>query len=230
MRTSPILDFLALLLSLLVLIAPAVAQDTKAIRLVKAFQADRTFFGQFEVAKEIVALHDSSVLSQLEPHLKEEDRLVRGNAAFIFAALGDDRGFDVICDILKDRSQRRAGQGVATACKSPSGCVKQEIRQDRYYAAHLLGDLKQPRAVPILVPLLKDSDVQYIVPRSLAQIGDHDAVAPLIETLHDPNPDMRWLAVNALATLKAKEALPQLREMQGDDARIHFDRPRFGRE
>src|SRR4051794_32766940 len=113
MRTSPILDFLALLLSLLLLIAPAVAQDTKAVGLVKAFHADRTFFGQFEVAKEIVALHDSSVLSQLESHLKDEDRLVRGNAAFIFAVLGDDRGFDVICDILKDRSQRRAGQGVA---------------------------------------------------------------------------------------------------------------------
>ena len=31
-----------------------------------------------------------------------------------------------------------------------------QIRQDRYYAAHLLGDLKDPRGVPILVSLLKD--------------------------------------------------------------------------
>ena len=223
MRTLAVLDFLALVLIPFALAGPAVAQDTNAARLVKAFQAVGTFYNQFGIAKEIVALHDSSVLPQLEPYLKDEDRLVRGNAAFIFAALGDDRGFDVICDILKDRSSRRAGQGVGIACNSPSGCVQQEIRQDRYYAAHLLGDLKQPRAVPILVPLLKDSDVQSIVPWSLAQIGNHDAVAPLIEALHDPNPDMRWLAVDALATLKAKEALPQLREMQGDDARIHFD-------
>jgi HEAT repeat protein len=100
--------------------------------------------------------------------------------------------------------------------------VQQEIRQDRYYAAHLLGDLKQPRAVPILIPLLKDRDVQDIVPWSLAQIGDHDAVAPLIETLNNPYPVMRWLAIDALATLNAKEALPQIRALLTDDARIHF--------
>ena len=222
-RTSPIFDLLAVLLSMLALGGLAVAQDTNAAGLVKAFAADRTFWSQFDIAKEIVALHDPSVLSQLEPYLKDQDRLVRGNTAFIFAALGDDRGFDVICDILKDRSPRRAGQGVGMACNSPSGCMQQEIRQDRYYAAHLLGDLKQARAVPILVPLLKDPDVQHIVPWSLAQIGDHDAVAPLTETLRNPNPDMRWLAIDALAILRAKEAMPQLRDMQADDARIHFD-------
>ena len=31
-----------------------------------------------------------------------------------------------------------------------------QIRQDRYYAAHLLADLKNPRGVPILVSLLRD--------------------------------------------------------------------------
>ena len=65
--------------------------------------------------------------------------------------------------------------------------------------------------------------MQHIVPWSLAQIGDHDAVAPLIETLHDPNPDMRWLAIDALTSLKAKEALPMIHALLTDDARIHFD-------
>jgi len=155
--------------------------------------------------------------------LKDDDRLVRGNAAFIFAALGDDRGFQIIFEILKDHSSRRPGQGVGMACNSLTGCVQQEIRQDRYYAAHLLGDLKQTRAVPILIPLLKEPDVQHIVPWSLAQIGDHDAVAPLIETLNDPNPDMRWLAIDALTILKAKEALPMIHALLTDDTRIHFD-------
>ena len=210
-------------MSVLVLAKPAFAQHQDGVRLVKLFQTNRTFYSQFNVAKEIVGLNDPSVLRELEPYLKDDDRLVRGNAAFIFAALGDDRGFQIICEILKDHSSRRPGQGLVAACNGLSGCVQQEIRQDRYYAAHLLGDLKQPRAVPILIPLLKDRDVQDIVPWSLAQIGDHDAVAPLIETLNNPYPVMRWLAIDALATLNAKEALPQIRALLTDDARIHFD-------
>ena len=210
-------------MSVLVLAKPAFAQHEDGVRLVKAFQTNRTFYSQFNVAKEIVGLNDPGVLRELEPYLKDDDRLVRGNAAFIFASLGDDRGFQIICEILKDHSSRRPGQGVGMACNSPEGCVRQEIRQDRYYAAHLLGDLRQPRAVPILIPLLKDPDVQHIVPWSLAQIGDHDAVAPLIETLNDLNPDMRWLAIDALTILKAKEALPMIHALLTDDARIHFD-------
>jgi len=222
-RIFPILKLIPLVVSVVVLTKPASAQHNDATRLVKLFQTNRTFYSQFNNAKEIVALNDPSVLRELEPSLKDDDRLVRGNAAFIFAALGDDRGFKIICEILKDHSSRRPGQGVGMACTSPTGCMQQEIRQDRYYAAHLLGDLKQPRAVPILIPLLKDPDVQHIVPWSLAQIGDHEAVAPLIETLNDPNPDMRWLAIDAIETFKAKEALPQIRALLTDDAHIHFD-------
>jgi hypothetical protein len=46
-----------------------------------------------------------------------------------------------------------------------------QIREDRYYAAHLFGDLKDVRAVPILVPLLRDEEVKGVVPWSLGQIG-----------------------------------------------------------
>ena len=49
--------------------------------------------------------------------------------------------------------------------------MRAQVRTDRYYAAHLLGDLKDPRGVDVLIPLLDDDDVGYIVPWSLAQIG-----------------------------------------------------------
>ncbi len=48
------------------------------------------------MAKKIVVLHDKSVLQPLESWLGNEDMHRRGNAAFIFASLGDDRGFQVI--------------------------------------------------------------------------------------------------------------------------------------
>ncbi len=186
--------------------------------LLRRFESTGVFWQQFEVAKEIVATRDTSVLPKLESCLTHEDRHLRGNAAFILAKLGDPRGLSVIVDILRDESARPEGQGIAGGRWS----LKAQISADRYYAAHLLGDLKDPRAVPILVPLLEDSEVQYIVPWSLGQIGDASAIQPLIRTLSDSNPSMRVLAIYALVELKATEALPKLRQLLDDREKSNF--------
>lgn len=190
-----------------------------AQQLVEQFQNHRIFWEQFEIAKELVSLHDATVLEQLKSYLNDGDRHVRGNAAFVFAALGDDRGFEVIRSILKDRSDRPEGQGV------PGGnwSVAAQISNDRYYAAHLFGDLKDARAVPILIPLLKDREVNWIVPWSLGEIGDKSAIPPLIDTLSDDSADMRVLAIYALEAHRAKQALPTLRRLIHDDEKTHFD-------
>src|SRR5579863_1978567 len=129
-------------------------QSAPVAELLQQFKTNRVFWQQFEVAKKLVATHNAVALEQLEPYLKDEDRHVRGNAAFVFAALGDDRGFGAIASILKDRSDRPEGQG------TPGGnwSVQAQIASDRYYAAHLFGDLKDSRAVPILIPLLHDAE------------------------------------------------------------------------
>jgi hypothetical protein len=90
----------------------------------------------------------------------------RGNAAFIFARPGDDRGFQVIKAILENRSPKRA---VFMIDDGGHLNPQLQIREDRYYAAHLFGDLKDVRAVPILVPLLRDEEVKGVVPWSLGQ-------------------------------------------------------------
>ena len=87
----------------------------------------------------------------------------------------------------------------------------------------MLGDLKDPRAVPILVPLLTDPDVNDIVPWSLGQIGDRSAIQPLMGELSDQSPNKRVLAIYALEELKAVEALPRLRQLLGDNERCNFD-------
>jgi len=124
-------------------------------RVARQFEDERVFWRQFEVARAIVAANDAGVLPRLEPWLTHEDRHLRGNAAFIFAGLGDPRGFEVVVAILDDRSETRAIQEISSI-GLPS--VRAQIRQDRYYAAHLLGNLKDPRGVAILVPLLKDPE------------------------------------------------------------------------
>lgn len=204
---------------------PDRAQQPPAVAgLLQQFETTTLFLRQFEVAKALAATKDASILPKLEPWLKREDRHLRGNAAFVFASLGDSRGFEVITAILNDRSDRSFAQGVPgiAGSSAPEYLSKAQIRADRYYAAHLLGDLKDPRAVPILVPLLKDTEVNYIVPWSLGQIGDKSAIQPLIGTLSDGSAGMRVLAIYALVGLKAIEALPRLRQLLSDNEKSNF--------
>jgi hypothetical protein len=72
----------------------------------------------------------SSVLPSLARWLSHADRHVRGNAAFIFGGLGDPRGFQVITDILTDRSDRPEGQGMATASSDGRFHVERQIASD----------------------------------------------------------------------------------------------------
>jgi hypothetical protein len=186
--------------------------------LVEQFKNEKVFWRHAAIAKEIADRGDTSVLLSLTGWLSHEDRHLRGNAALIVAALGDARGFGVIADILTDRSDRFEGQGI------PGGrwSLAAQIRADRYYAAHLLGDLRDRRGVPILIPLLKDQEVRSIVPWSLGQIGDKRAIGPLMDVLDDDDPSMRVLAIYALETLNAKEALPRLIELADDHQTSRF--------
>jgi hypothetical protein len=179
--------------------------------LVDQFKGEKLFFRQKEIADEIISRGDVSVLPSLVDWLSHEDRHVRGNAALIFGGLGDPRGFQVITDILTDRSDRPPG-----VITGGNWTLQAQIRSDRYYAAHLLGDLRDPRAIPILIPLLKDTALNSIVPWALAQTGDKGAIAPLIDALDDDSPAMRVLVIYALETLNAKEALPRLRSLRSD--------------
>jgi hypothetical protein len=167
--------------------------------LAEQFESTTVFWQQFEIAKKIVALHDKSVLPRLEPWLRCEDMHRRGNAAFVFARLGDDRGFQVIHAILEDRSPKRAVFEIDdTAQPNPA----RQIRADRYYAVHLFGDLKDVRAVPILIALLKDEDVKEVVPWSLAEIGDKSAIPPLKDALGDTSLTMRASVLRAVEKLE----------------------------
>jgi hypothetical protein len=76
--------------------APYPSESASA--LVQQFENTPAFWKQFQVAKKIVALRDKSVLQELEPELSNMDMHRRGNAAFIFAGLGDDRGFQRFVD------------------------------------------------------------------------------------------------------------------------------------
>jgi HEAT repeat protein len=178
------------------------------------FSSATVFWRQLDVAKQIANAGDASILKYMEPWLRHEDRHVRGNAAFVFARLGDPRGLDTILAMLTDKSTRPEGQGI------PGGgfTVAGQVRADRYHAVHLCGELKDPRAIDALVPLLGDTDINYKVAWALGEIGDHRAIPPLIGALANHDPFMRISSIQALEQLKATEALPPLRLLLTDQA------------
>jgi HEAT repeat protein len=186
--------------------------------LLERFKQEQLFSRQFEIGRALAAANNRAAIRELESWLRHDDRHVRGNVAFVLARLGDPRGFDTIAGILADRSPRSIGQGNPSGRSSPQA----QVRSDRYYAAHLLGDLKDPRGVDLLIPLLNDDDVGYIVPWSLAEIGDARAVRPLMAQLERDEPSKRVLAIDALEKLNARDALPRLRELLQDARKSHF--------
>jgi HEAT repeat protein len=190
------------------------------------------FWRQFEIAKELASLGDTRALVALEPLLRHDDRHLRANAAFVFARLGDPRGLDTIKGILADRSDRPLRQVVRTGLSKrrhgdsdvpdDSGqnraSMARQIREDRYYAVHMLGELRDRHALDTLLPLLRDPDVNHHVAWALGVIGDPRAIAPLIRTLRDHDALVRISAIQALDALGATEAVPQLRELVIDQA------------
>jgi len=203
------------ILAILALCAPGVAeaQTAQSVNiLVKEFETTKVFWQQFEIAKQLVRGGDNSALPALESWLSNEDRHTRCVAAFVFAGLGDDRGLEIISAVIKDKSDRPQGQGVPTAPWS----IQRQITSDRYFAVHVLGELKNKRAVPILIPLLQDDQINYNAAWALGEIGDEQAIGPLIEALRDKSSDMRVSAISALEKLGAVAALPYLYALLND--------------
>jgi hypothetical protein len=204
---------------LVIFIAPreqpalVVSPTLSSAALVDQFRSDRS--RQLEIGKAIVDRRDGSVLPMLELLLAHENREIRGNTAFVFAGLGDPRGFEVIVAILNDRSYRPT---LVTLMTGRPDTVDR-VQMDRSYATGLLGDLGDARAVPILAPLLHDSQVNSVVPHALRKIGGSSAIAALLEALDHEDPGVVVRAIYALEELKAKEAIPRLIKLQDDRRR-----------
>jgi HEAT repeat protein len=196
-------------------------QSATSARLVEQFKTTAVFYQQFEIAKELAKGGDAQALAALEPLLRDEDRHVRANAAFVFAGRGDARGLETLAAIVGDRSDRPLGQGITGVSfneAAPRWWVPSQIRADRYYAVHVLGELRDRGGVDILIPLLGDPEVNYHAAWALGQIRDGRAIGPLIRTLENRDALVRVSAILALEALHATEAVPQLRGLLNDHA------------
>src|SRR5688572_10809805 len=142
---------------------------------------------------------------RLAAMIKSPDRSVRCNAGLVLARLGDDRGLAAVVAELNDAAPRPA-PGRTRSDGKPD--VSGQVRQDRYYAAHVLGEMRDKRAVPALVATFDNPDLAFKAAYSLGQIGDAAAVAPLRRLTGESAGDTRLAAAHALAKLGAPDGLP----------------------
>jgi HEAT repeat protein len=208
------------ILAILALWAPGLveAQTEQSVdNLVKEFKTAEAIWRRFEVAKKLVARGDKSALPALESWLNKEDRPERCVAAFVFAGLGNGRGLEVIIAVLNDMSDRPV-----TGAPPGNWSLRERIRADRHYAVYVLGELKDKRVVPLLIPLLRDEGISFKVAWALGEIGDDRAVGPLIEALHDKDSAVRLIAIQALEKLRARDALPHLHALLNEYEKIHY--------
>ena len=86
--------------------------------------------------------------------------------------------------------------------------LQDENAEVRRAAAHSLGRLKDPRAVPGLIGALRDSDpeVRESAAEALAEFEDSRAIQPLVALLSDPSTDVRHSALEALS--RFEEGVP----------------------
>lgn len=167
--------------------------------LIEAFTNAPYSWQQLEIASQIAELGDKSTIQKLEQHLSSQDRATRCNAGLALARLGDDRGFTAIIAELRDKSPRPARGGRIRSDGEPDD--QGQLRQDRYYAAHVLGVLKDKRAIPILLEYIDDEDVNYALPWTFGQIGDKRAIPALREMLRKGKGDRPVGAAYGLARL-----------------------------
>ena len=202
----------------------ASAASPEVSQLIAKFQGEESgLVDHVDIANEIAKVATLDDVSSLEPWLAHEDRHVRGNAAYLFAKLGDRRGLATIEGILTDYSADRRvrwqggslifqgnGEEAMAEFLRSQAALDAQISQDRYYAVHLLGELRDPRTVDTLLPLLDHDEVNYKVAWALGEIGDARAVPGLIVALSNRDALVRVSAIGALEKLQAIQALPYL--------------------
>ena len=149
-------------------------------KLLAAFRTETVFWKQIEIGKQLAALNDKSVIPAMVEIAKSPDRRIRCNAGYVLAKLGDERGLATVLAELRDKSPERKVEEIRSDGK-PN--VAGQISSDRYYAAHVLGEIGDTRAVPALIAMVQDNDLTGQAAYILGKLGDKGALPTLREAL-----------------------------------------------
>jgi HEAT repeat protein len=213
-------------LALLLASSPTLAQpapvsrspSTNIARLIGEFATAKYFWQQTDIARELIAAGDRSVIVAIQPYLETNDRRRRCNAAFVLAGLGDERGTVILISELEDTEpgSRILEDGPTTGPGSLASRGIRQVRSDRYFAALLLGELREKAAVPALIAATRDKSINDRAASSLGEIGDASAI-PALREMATAFPAERVFAGYGLAALGAQDGFDTLEDVTLSD-------------
>ncbi len=130
--------------------------------------------------------------------LKSPDPIRKSGAIFILGTLKDRRAATALVDLLK----KDVDPGIRSS------------------AIKAVGALREPSAVPVLVPLLDDKDLQLDAVKALVRIANKPAVGALIQSLKHPG--VQVAAIRGLGEIADPSAKPALMALlrETEDGRI----------
>ena len=218
-RTLPTLA--VLLASSLTVAQTAPVSDsspTSILGRIAEFTAAEYFWQQTDIARALIATGDRSVIAAIRPYLETNDRRRRCNAAFVLAGLGDKRGTAILISELEDTEvgSRIVEDVPSTGPGSLASGGISQVRSDRYFAALLLGELREKDAVPALITAMRDQSIHYRAAISLGEIGDTRAV-PALREMVAAFPAERVFAGYGLAALGVLDGFDTLEEVALSD-------------
>ncbi len=191
---------------------PAVegAPPDPTAKLVQAFEKAKYGWQQLEIAQQMVKSGDRSLIPALSRHLDSDDEHLRCNAGFVLAGLGDERGLEAIISELKTKKLR--------PLERPRSDTGEPFLEQRYgyYAIHVLGKLRDKRAVPVLIEFLDKEQEHRDIEWALGEIGDQRATAALKRVLKHEDPHRHLWAGSALAKLGDPAGVPTVAKFLKD--------------
>lgn len=155
---------------------------------------------------------------------------IRSIACWFLSRLGDDRAIPVLVKCLNDKDpdlRSEAARSLGTIASVHTAPVLIEtLKQDlsaevRLYAIYALGLIGNESAVaPILETLLdanEEPEVRGMAAETLSVFLGQQVVETLITCLSDTEAEVRYWSAFALGELGAKQALPELSRLMGND-------------
>ena len=107
----------------------------------------------------------------------------------------------------------------SSACEPLIEALDSRFASVRLFAVRMLGELKEPAALPFLLQRIEKMDIRIRIAclLSLGKIGDRSVYQVLLRDLSHPRPQVRKAAVEALGVLGSPDALQWLEPLMLSD-------------
>jgi len=189
---------------------------------------------RWEAAEALGRLGDPRVVPDLVQALRDPHAFVRWAAAQTLGQIGGETAVPLLLPMLEDpdRLVRRSAVDALGYLDTPA--VRQALRRAlhdsdatvRRNAIEAVARLGDAGAVDALSPALdarNDLWVRYSAAEALGVVGDHRAVAPLIESLQDHHVLIRRAAARSLGLLRDSRAIyPLIQALQDPDPEVRL--------